>query len=203
MRKMLLSVAVLALVVSPALAGEKYNTKITIGDKAPDFSGIPAYDAAAKQDASLTLSDIKEDVVVVFFSGNHCPMVQQYEDRIIEFVSSVKGKSVKVVGIAVGDIDEDRLPGIKKFTADKGSNYIYGYDESQALGKAYGATKTPEFFVLNKDRKIVYAGALDDNPNEGKVKKTYVKDAVAAVLSGKTPEVSTSKAVGCGIHYTK
>ena len=202
MRKMLLSMALLALVAAPAMA-EKYNSKISIGQKAPDFSGIPAYDAAAKQDTSLTLGDIKEDVVVVFFSGNHCPMVQQYEDRIVEFVNSVKGKSVKVVGIAVGDIDEDRLPGIKKYTADKGSNYIYGYDESQVIGKAYGAVKTPEFFVLDKDRKIAYAGALDDNPVENKVKTNYVKDAVAALLAGKAPAVATSRAVGCGIHYTK
>jgi peroxiredoxin len=200
MRKMLLSLAVLALVVTPAMAG-KYNKKLTVGDKAPDFSGLPAYDAATKQDASLTLGDIKEDVVVVCFAANHCPVVVAYEDRMIDFVNSIKGKPVKFVTIAVSDLDEDKIPGIKKYTTEHGSNYVYGYDESQAIGKAYGATNTPQFFVLNKDRKIVYMGALDDNGNEAKVAKTYLKDAVTATLAGKTPEVTETRPQGCGVRY--
>jgi peroxiredoxin len=200
MRKMLLSVAVLALIVTPAMAG-KYNKKLSVGDKAPDFSGIPAYDAAAKQDSSLSLADLKEDVVVLCFSGNHCPVVQAYEDRMIDFVNSVKGKPVKFVAVSVANMDEDRLPAIKKYTADKGSNYTYGYDESQAIGKAYGATNTPQFFVLDKDRKIVYMGALDDSMDESKATKSYLKDAVTAVLAGKTPEVTETRPQGCGISY--
>jgi peroxiredoxin len=202
MRKMLLSVAVLALMVSPAMAG-KFNKKLSVGDKAPDFSGIPAYDAGAKQDTSLSLADLKEDVVVVCFSGNHCPVVQAYEDRINDFVSSIKDKPVKFVAIAVADMKEDKLPAIKDYTADRGSTYTYGYDESQASGKAYGAKATPEFFVLDKDRKIVYMGALDDSQNESKATKHYLKDAVNAALAGKTPEITETKAVGCGINYSK
>jgi peroxiredoxin len=202
MRKMLLSVAVLALMVSPAMAG-KFNKKLSVGDKAPDFSGIPAYDAGAKQDTSLSLADLKEDVVVVCFSGNHCPVVQAYEDRINDFVSSIKDKPVKFVAIAVADMKEDKLPAIKDYTADRGSTYTYGYDESQASGKAYGAKATPEFFVLDKDRKIVYMGALDDSQNESKATKHYLKDAVNAALAGKAPEITETKAVGCGINYSK
>jgi peroxiredoxin len=202
MRKMLLSFAVLALIATPAMAG-KFNKKLSVGDKAPDFSGIPAYDAAAKQDSSLSLADLKEDVVVLCFSGNHCPVVQAYEDRMIDFVNSVKDKPVKFVAVAVADIDEDRLPGIKKYAADKGSNYTYGYDESQAIGKAYGATNTPQFFVLDKDRKIVYMGALDDNMSETKATKNYLKDAVTAALDGKTPEVTETQPKGCGIGYKR
>ena len=67
------------------------------------------------------------------------------------------------------------------------SNYIYGYDESQKIGHAYGATNTPQFFVLDKERKIRYLGAMDDNQDEAKVKKTYLKDAVEALLKGETP----------------
>jgi peroxiredoxin len=202
MRKMLLSVAVLALMVSPAMAG-KFNKKLSVGDKAPDFSGIPAYDAGAKQDTSLSLADLKEDVVVVCFSGNHCPVVQAYEDRINDFVSSIKDKPVKFVAVAVADMDSDKLPAIKKYTAEKGSTYTYGYDETQAIGKAYGATNTPQFFVLDKDRVIRYMGAMDDNTDESKVKKTYLKDAVDAVLAGKAPEVAETRPVGCGITYNK
>jgi peroxiredoxin len=202
MRKLLLSLAVFALVASPAMAG-KFNKKLSVGDKAPDFSGIPAYDAAAKQDSSLSLADLKDDVVVLCFSGNHCPVVQAYEDRIIDFVNSVKDKPVKFVAVAVADMQEDKLPAIKSYTADKGSNYTYGYDETQAIGKAYGATNTPQFFVLDKDRKIVYMGALDDNMNEQKATKNYLKDAVAAALKGETPEVSETQPKGCGIGYKR
>jgi peroxiredoxin len=200
MRKILLSFFALALVAAPAFAG-KYNKSVSVGDKAPDFSGIPAvYNG---QDTSLSLSDIKEDVVVVVFLGNHCPAVVAYEDRLIEFTKAYKDKGVRVVGIAVGDIEEDKIPGIKDYTKAKGSNYIYGYDESQAVGKAYGNSNTPQFFVLDKNRKIQYTGAMDDNMKEASVTKHYLADAVDAVLKGETPAVTETRPVGCGVRYKK
>jgi len=201
MRKMILSAAVLALVASPVFAGQ-FNKVVSVGEKAPTFSGIPA---TTKEgiDSSLSLSDIKEDVVVLVFLANHCPVVQAYEDRIIDFTNDYKGKGVKVVGVAVSDQDIDKLPGIKTYMKEKGSNYVYGYDESQDIGRAYGATNTPQFFVLDKDRVIRYMGAMDDSQNESKVKKTYLRDAVDALLKGESVEVSETKAVGCGVRYNK
>jgi len=200
MRKMVLALAGLALVASPAFAG-KFNKVISVGDQAPTFSGIPA--VIGDQDASLSLSDIKEDVVVLVFLGNHCPVVLAYEDRLIDFVNDYKGKNVKVVGVSVNDNDQDRLPQIKEFVKKKGSNYVYGYDETQAIGRAYGATNTPQFFVLDKARKIRYTGAMDDNMKEDKVTKTYLRDAVDALLAGKTPEVDETRPVGCGVQYKR
>ena len=200
MRKWLLSLAVLALAASPALAG-KYNKVVSPGEKAPSFAGLPAvYDG---KDTSLSLDDIKEDVVVVVFLANHCPVVVAYEDRIIDLVNDYKGKSVKVVGISVSTLPQDKIPGIKDYMKDKGSNYIYGYDESQAIGKAYGATNTPQFFVLDKTRTIRYTGAMDDNQNDSKVSKKYVRDAINALLANETVEVNETRAVGCGISYKK
>lgn len=200
MRKTLLSMFALAVIATPAFAG-KYNKVLSIGQKAPDFSGIPAVKDG--QDTSLSLSDAKEDVVVVVFLGNHCPAVQAYEDRLIDFTNDYKGKGVKVIGIAVGDVEEDKIPGIKKYTAEKKSNYIYGYEESQVTGRAYGAAKTPEFFVLDKERKVRYMGAMDDNMKEDKVSKNYLRDAVDAVLKGETPAVEETRAVGCGVAYKR
>src|SRR3954462_3637970 len=140
MRKMVLALAGLALIASPVFAG-RYNKVVSVGEKAPTFSGIPATNKSG-EDTSLTLSDVKEDVVVLVFLGNHCPVVQAYEDRIIDFTNDYKGKSVKVVGVSVNDMDQDRLPAIKDRVKDKGYNYVYGYDASQQLGKAYGATVT-------------------------------------------------------------
>jgi peroxiredoxin len=200
MRKVLLSLVVVSLVALPALAG-KYNKVIEIGQKAPDFSGIPAVQNG--EDSSLTLSDIKDDVVVVVFLGNHCPVVKAYEDRLIDFTSAYKDKGVKVVGLAVNDMDSDRLPGIKTYMKEHKSNYIYGYDESQKVGKAYGAVCTPQFFVLDKERKIRYTGAMDDNQNEANVKKQYLRDAVNALLKGETPAEEETQARGCGMKYKR
>jgi peroxiredoxin len=202
MRKVLLSLAVVSLVAVSAFAG-KYNQVISIGDKAPTFSGLPAVQNG--EDTSLSLSDLKEDVVVVVFLANHCPVVKAYEDRLIEFTNAYKDKGVKVVGIAVSNpsIEQDKIPGIKEYTKEHKSNYVYGYDETQAVGKAYGATNTPQFFVLDKERKIRYTGTLDDNQREDQVKKTYLKDAVDALLSGKTPEIDETRPQGCGISYRK
>jgi len=200
MRKLFLSLAGLALLASPAFAGQ-FNKVVSVGDKAPTFSGIPA--VQGDQDASLTLGDIKEDVVVLVFLGNHCPVVTAYEDRIIDFTNDYKGKSVKVVGVSVNDLDSDRLPAIKKYVKEKGSNYVYGYDESQQIGRAYGATNTPQFFVLDKDRVIRYLGAMDDNMKEEQVKKKYLRAAVDALLKGESVEISETQPKGCGVKYKR
>ncbi len=199
MRKLFLSLAALALIASPALAG-KFNKKINVGEKAPSFSGIPA--VMGEKEASISLEDTKEDVVVLVFLANHCPVVTAYEDRI-DLANDFKGKSVKVVGVSVNRMDSDRLPAIKERVKDKGYNYVYGFDESQKIGKAYGASVTPEFFVLDKDRVIRYTGALDDNQDESKVSKTHVKDAVTALLNGETIEVTETRPKGCGIRIEK
>lgn len=200
MRPLIVSMAALALVAGPALAG-KYNKAVSVGQKAPDFAGIPAHNPATGEESSLTLDDIKEPIVVLVFLGNHCPVVQAYEERLIDFTKDYRDKGVKVVGVSVNDMDSDRLPAIKQYTKDKGSNYIYGYDENGKIGHDYGATHTPQFFVLDQDRTIRYMGAMDDNRNESKVKQTYLRDAVDALLAGKALETEETRPGGCGIRY--
>ena len=203
MRKSVLSLAVLALVASPLLAGQ-FNKKVSVGEKAPTFSGIPA--VMKDQETSLTLSDLKDDVVVLVFLANHCPVVTAYEDRIIDFANDYKGKGVKVVGVAVSGgraREADNLPMIKKRVAEKNYPFAYGFDETQMIGKAYGATNTPQFFVLDKDRTIRYMGQLDDNQNESRVSKHYLRDAVDALLAGKEVPVKETRPMGCGIQYDR
>jgi peroxiredoxin len=201
MRKVLLSLVAISAIAIPALAG-KYNKIVSVGDKAPTFSGLPAiYNG---EETSVSLPDLKEDVVVLVFVANHCPVVVGYEDRLVDFTNEYKDKGVRVVGISVSSATGDKIPGIKTYMKDHKSNYIYGYDESQAVGRAYGATNTPQFFVLDKERKIRYTGAMDDSSrDEDKVTKTYLKDAVDAVLKGQTPTVVETKPVGCSISYAR
>jgi peroxiredoxin len=201
MRKFALSLVVLSLVALPAFAG-KYNKAVSVGDKAPVFSGIPA--VSNGEETSVSLSDLKEDIVVLVFLANHCPYVVANEDRLIDFVKDYKEKGVKVVALSVSSRDDDKIPAIKNYMKEKKSNYLYGYDESQAIGRAYGATNTPQYFVLDKERKIRYMGAIDDSPmKEDKVTKTYLRDAVDALVKGQTPAVEETGHPGCGIQYNR
>jgi peroxiredoxin len=207
MRKWFLSLAALALLASPAFAGN-FNKKVSVGDPAPTFSNIPAVENG--KDATLSLDNLKDDIVVVVFLGNHCPVVVEYEDRIVDFANAYKDKGVRVVGLSVNNLESDKLPAIKVRMEGTGKgdpnakgwhNYIYGYEESGKIGKAYGATNTPQFFVLDKTRTIRYMGALDDSRDENKVKKHYLSDAVDALLKGETIEIAETRPVGCGVKY--
>jgi peroxiredoxin len=208
MRQWTLSLAVVALVAGTSFAG-KYNTKLSIDDKAPAIAGLTATDGTA--DMTVNLADIKEDVVVVAFLANHCPMVVRNEDRMADLAKSFKGKSVKFVAICCSsdcaDADsEDNIPAIKKAFKDGKytGNTVYGVDPSGKLGKAYGAKVTPEFFVLDKNRTVKYMGALDNSPADAdKASKTHLKLAIEAVLGNETVEVTETKAAGCGISYKR
>jgi peroxiredoxin len=200
MRKVLLSLVAISAIAIPALAG-KFNKVVSVGEKAPTFSGLPAIHNG--EETSVSLSDLKDDVVVLVFVANHCPVVVAYEDRLVDFTNDYKDKGVRVVGISVSSQDQDKLPGIKDYMKEHKSSYIYAYDETQAVGRAYGATNTPQFFVLDKERKIRYTGAMDNSQAEGKVSKTYLRDAVDAVLKSQSPPVEETRAVGCGISYKK
>jgi glutathione peroxidase-family protein len=208
MRQWTLSLAVLALVAGTAIAG-KYNTKLGIGDKAPNIAGIKATDGA--KDATISLADIKEDVVVVAFLANHCPAVVANEDRLVDVAKAYAGKSVKFVGICCSSdsADEDSTDNIaaikNKFKEGKyAGNTVYGVDASGKVGKAFGATRTPEFFVLDKARTVKYMGAMDDSVMDGdKVKTNFLKLAIDATLGNETVEVTETRPQGCGISYKR
>jgi len=214
MRKGLWAFAILVLAATPLLAGPgKYNKVVAPGDKAPAFSGIQAY--MGDKECTVNRDDLKEDVVVLVFLANHCPYVTKVEDRLIDFVNDYKDKSVKLVGLCVTPLPESAPEGYNKKYSEqdtperirqrikqKGYNFPYGRDETQKSGREFGAVVTPTVFVLDKERKIRYIGAIDDNiDDEAKVSKKYLRDAVDALLSGKTVDVEETRATGCGIGY--
>ncbi|MDE2508223.1 MAG: thioredoxin family protein [Planctomycetota bacterium] len=201
MRKILFGLAAVAVTSAAVFAGE-FNKVVSVGDKAPDIKGIPAI--LDGKDTTLNLSDLKDDIVVVIFHNKGCPYVVGSEDRFIDFSKAYAGKGVKVVAISVNPEGRDSIDAIKNYMKEKGSNYLYGYDASQAVGKAYGATNTPQVFVLDKTRTIRYTGAMDNSPmDESKATKHYLKDAVEALLKGETIEVTETRPVGCGIGYAR
>jgi peroxiredoxin len=176
----------------------KYNEVLNIGDKAPIWPALPGTDGKSH---ALDEWSSKPYLLLVF-TCTSCPCARDYEDRIKAFTSKFQSQ-VAVVAINVNTIPEDRLEPMKKRAGERGYNFSYLYDESQKIAKAYGATYTPEFFLLDQDRRIAYMGAMDDKDDPGKVTKHYLEDALAALQSGKRPEKAETLARGCMIRYQK
>ena len=187
-----------ALVVGFMVAGcAQAVAEVKIGDAAPDFKDIIGID-----DKPHSLSDYKDaKVIVVVFTCNHCPVAVAYEDRLVKFQADYKDKGVQLIAINVNNLPADRLDKMKERAAAKGFNFPYLYDSSQKVGRDFGAKVTPHIFVLDGQRKIAYMGAFDNSQNESKVEKHYLRDAVDALLAGKTPPEPVTKQFGCGIKY--
>ncbi|MHC4877381.1 MAG: thioredoxin family protein [Planctomycetota bacterium] len=183
-----------------AQAGE-YNPVLNIGDKAPAWSRLPGIDG--KQHS---LSDLKaKDIVVVVFTCNSCPYAVDYEDRLVAFAKqhATQDSKVALIAINVNKVAEDLPAEMAKRAKAKGFTFPYLFDESQEIANKFGAGATPEFFVLNRDRRIVYMGAMDDNPNTKKVTRRYVEQAVTAALDNKQPEVKETVPIGCRIRFER
>ena len=189
----------LALGLAASVSAGEYNKKLNIGDSAPAWKELPGVDGK-----SHSLNDLKDkEVVVVVFTCNSCPIANDYEGRINEFVMKHAGPESKIalVAINVNTIADDRLDKMKARAAKKKYLFPYLYDETQKIARDFGATYTPEFFVLDKDRRVVYMGAMDDKSNEAEAKANYLEPAVEAALkSGKAGKGETI-ARGCMIRY--
>ncbi len=198
-----ITVAMLAMFTTPTNAAEESTAAVTekkalaVGDVAPVWKDLEGVDGKTH-----SLSDINNaKAVVVVFTCNHCPVAQAYEDRIIELSTDYKDKGVQVVAINVNNMEDDKLPAMKKRAEEKGFEFAYLYDPSQEIGRAFGATVTPHAFLLDGEGKLAYAGAIDDNMELAEVQQRYLRDAIDAVLAGSKPEVDSMKPMGCGIRY--
>jgi peroxiredoxin len=190
-------VAIVVAFAATALPAGEYNKVLSIGDEAPSFSGIPGVDG---KDHSL--DDYKDaKAVVIVFTCNHCPVAVAYEDRIIELQKDYESRGVQVIAISVNNLPADRLDKMIERAEDKGFNFPYIHDESQKSGHAYGAAVTPHFFLLDGDHKIAYMGSYDDNQKADEVEKTYLRDAIDAVLAGEKPDPAETRQFGCGVKY--
>jgi peroxiredoxin len=189
------AVAVLASPTAPVHAG-KFNKALDVGSPAPAWANLEGTDGKKH-----SLADLKDKAaVVVVFTCNSCPVAVGYEARLAAFAKT-HADAVAVVAINVNTGKEDALPAMTERAAKKGFPFAYLYDPSQEVAKKYGAKYTPEVFLLDKDRKVAYMGAIDDKAT-GEVKVRYLEDALAALTGGKAaPTAETSAAAGCGIRF--
>ena len=197
-----------ALVVA---AGLFMNAKLTekpgygIGDYATDFE---LKNVDGKMVSMADYSDAKG--IILVFTCNTCPYAKLYEQRILSLDKEFSPKGFPVIAINPNDVGRqpgDSMAEMQKRANDKGYTFPYLRDDSQEVARAYGATKTPHTFVLNKTGgkyKVEFIGAIDDNPNDpDHVDELYVADAVNALLSGKKPKVTEKRAIGCTIKWSE
>jgi peroxiredoxin len=157
-------------------------------------------------DKSHTLSDYKDkEAVAVIFSCNHCPYVKAWEDRMVHIQGDYGPKGVQLIVINSNDaskVPDDSFPKMKERAHEKGFNFPYLYDESQAVARAYGAERTPEVFLFDKQGQLRYHGAIDDNyDNPAAVKDHYLRAALDAVLGIRPLSVATTQPQGCMIKW--
>jgi len=171
------------------------------GQPAPDFRDLPGVDGK-----NHSLSDYASaKALVVFFSCNHCPYVQAYEDRLMQLQSDFETRGVRFVAINSNDAlnyPDDSFDEMGKRARTRKFNFDYLRDESQAVAKAYGATHTPQIFVFNDRRKLSYTGKVDDNHQDpSAVKRHYLRDVLSALVEGREPAEKETFAIGCTIKW--
>ncbi|MCZ7545258.1 MAG: thioredoxin family protein [Anaerolineae bacterium] len=174
---------------------------MNIGEKAPTFT-LPNVDGTT---VSLDALLNESKAVAVVFSCNHCPYVRGWEDRMVSIQADYADKGFKMVAVGPNNDrthPEDSFEEMKKRHKAEGFNFYYVRDESQDVAHAYAAVRTPEVFLLDSDGVLQYHGAIDDNYQEpDAVKHHYLRDALDALLAGKTPPVAKTPPVGCTIKW--
>lgn len=184
------------------MLGMGVTAQLKIGDKAPSFN-LKNIDHK-----KVSLDDYKDQKgVVVVFTCNHCPYAVLYEARLVELQKQFGPKKFPVIAINPNDSTIVPADGFSKMitnAAEKGFNFPYLLDDEQ-LFKKYGATRTPHVYLLKNEGKhfsVAYIGAIDDNPQDASdVKDAYVAQAIEAILAGKKPKVTETRAVGCTMKF--
>lgn len=196
-------------VANPQHVAKQTVTTLATGAHAPAFR-LP--DVSGKY---VTLQDFNDaSVLVMFFTCNHCPTAQAYEDRMISFTKDYLAKDVKVVAIMpnntlallpeeCGYTDlNDTYEEMKIRARDKGYNFPYLYDgDDQKVAIAYGPQTTPHAFVFNKERQLVYVGRLDANEKPGTGNAEDLRQAVDETLAGSVVTTPVNKAFGCSVKW--
>ncbi len=175
-----------------------------VGDKARDFQ-LKNVDGRT---VSLQ-SHAGEQGCIVVFTCNHCPFAIKYEDRIQALHEKFAAQGYPVIAINPNDPTkqpEDSFENMQVRAREKGFTFPYVMDETQAIARAYGATRTPHVYLLQRrgnDFVVRYIGAIDDNANDAnKVQKKYLEDAIGELRQGRAVSESKTKAIGCTIKWS-
>ena len=173
---------------------------LSLGSKAPDFS-LPATDGN-----TYSLSDFNDaKYLVIFFTCNHCPYVTGSDEVTRQTAERFKPKGVKFVAInsnSPNTYEEDSFENMIKRMNKYNFPWLYLYDSTQDIARAYGALRTPHFFVFDEERKLVYTGRGIDNPRESdKMTVNDLANALDELVEGKAITTPLTNPIGCNVKW--
>lgn len=178
-----------------------YSNGMAVGTTAPDFS-LPGVDGATYSLASFADAAL----LVVVFTCNHCPYAKAVEDRLTELQRDYLGRGVRLCAINPNDgraYPDDSFASMVVRAKQKGFNFPYLHDASQGVARAYDAACTPDIFVFDAERKLVYNGRFDDNwQNPSQVQRQDLRLVLDAALAGKKIAFEPVPSMGCSIKWT-
>lgn len=178
------------------------SNMLPLGTKAPDFSLVDT-----KDDQIKSLNELKGDIgTLIMFICNHCPFVIHVNAQLVQLANDYKEKGIKCIAISSNDVLNYPQDGPDKMKVHAKTNHYpfpYLYDETQAIAKAYDAACTPDFFLFNKDLKLVYAGQLDSSrPGNGvPVTGKDLRAAMDALISNSVINPNQKPSMGCNIKW--
>lgn len=179
------------------------STMLPLGTRAPDFR-LP--DFGVESPREVALSDFKEPGLLVMFLSNHCPFVVHIRERLAELVKGWQARGIGAVAIMSNDVARYPADHPDEMHSDSkrlGYSFPYLYDEDQATALAYHAACTPDFFLFDGERRLVYRGQLDKSrPGNGiPVTGEDLERAITALLSGHAPLEDQHPSLGCNIKW--
>lgn len=173
---------------------------LQIGDQAPDFN-LKATDG--NYYGLLDFSDSR--ILVVFFTCNHCPYVLGSDEVTRETAEKFAGQGVRFIAInsnSPNTYEEDSFENMVLRMNEKRFPWTYLHDQTQEIALAYGALKTPHFYVFNRQRKLVYTGRAVDQPRDAsKITVNDLDRTLSELLSGRAVSVPVTNPIGCNIKW--
>ena len=172
---------------------------LALADAAPPFRlpGVDGRDRSLDDYADAT-------ALALVWSCNHCPYVQSWEGRMIAAQRDFGERGFRLVAINSNDTERypaDSFEAMRERARERGFNFDYLFAEDQSVARAYGPERTPEVFLFDRDRRLVYHGAIDDSYDETGVREHYLRDAVEALLTGEPPPLAETTPVGCTVKW--
>jgi thioredoxin-related protein len=203
MKKILFAVTLAMSTISFAQQQQPPRQSLEIGKEIP--MADTKLKSVDKKEVSLGQAKTKAGILVMF-SCNTCPYVIKSQGRIKEAMAYAKEKGIGMVIINSNEAqrdDEDSYEAMAKYAKKQKYTVPYVLDVQSKLADAFGATRTPEVFLFDANGKLVYKGAMEDNPtNPTESKQLYLRDAINKMLAGEAVDPNSTRSIGCGIKRT-
>ncbi|MEP7143417.1 MAG: thioredoxin family protein [Ferruginibacter sp.] len=178
----------------------------TISGSLPIGSPLPKGDLKMKDISGneISVKEIKKkNGILIMFSCNTCPYVIKNQRRTRDICSYAQKMEMGIIVLnsnAGNRDDEDSYVAMKEYAKKQQYNWVYAVDENNVLADAFGASRTPECFLFDKDLMLVYHGAIDNNPtDEENVTRKHLQIAIDELAAGKEVSVKETRSMGCGI----